>query len=274
MIRSNTFRIALVIAICLLVLVFGFGGGFGPKANNSLVNDVPIAHFAHRGGDAQFPENCLEGIAHSITLGYTGVELDIHETKDRVFVLFHDDTCKRLLGIDGLVSEKDLSELQEPVLLRHSIPSRSHVPTLDAALSRIGDTLLIYLDTKFNGLDQADSLARLIARHHAEKFTLVASSSITFLTYLEFHHPELNTVLEGFDKGEEWTYWLFPKTFRPDFLSSFDDEVDDAHIAWLREHGLLANKLVYGMDSAGYVRMRAAGITRLIVDEGVPAIGR
>ena len=44
--------------------------------------------------------------------------------------------------------------------------------------------------------------------------------------------------------------------------------------AWLKEHGLLANKLVYGMDSAGYERMRALGITRLIVDEGVPVIGR
>ena len=263
-----------MIAICLLVLVFGIGGGFGPKANHSRLNIVPLAHFAHRGSDAVFPENSLEGIAHSIALGYTGVELDIHETKDHVFVLFHDDTCKRLLGMDGLVTDKDLRTLEGPVLLRHSIPSGCHIPTLDAALSRIGDTLLIYLDAKFSGLDQADSLAKLIARHHAEEITLVASSSITFLTYLEFHHPELNTVLEGFDQGEEWTYWFFPKSFRPDFLSSFDDEVNDEHIGWLREHDLLANKLVYGMDSAGYVRMRTVGITRLIVDEGVPVIGR
>ena len=175
---------------------------------------------------------------------------------------------------DGLVTDKDLRTLEGPVLLRHSIPSGCHIPTLDAALSRIGDTLLIYLDAKFSGLSQADSLAKLIALHQAEEITLVASSSITFLTYLEFHHPELNTVLEGFDQGEEWTYWFFPKSFRPDFLSSFDDEVNDEHIGWLREHDLLANKLVYGMDSAGYVRMRTAGITRLIVDEGVPVIGR
>ena len=103
---------------------------------------------------------------------------------------------------------------------------------------------------------------------------LIASSSIPFITSLEYHHPELNTVLEGFDKGEEWTWWLFPKNFRPDFVSSFAFEVDEDHVAWLKEHGLLANKIVYGMDSAGHERMRALGITRFIVDEGVPVIGR
>ena len=43
---------------------------------------------------------------------------------------------------------------------------------------------------------------------------------------------------------------------------------------WLRDHDLLENKIVYDMDSATYERLRALGVTRFIVDEGEPVIGR
>jgi glycerophosphoryl diester phosphodiesterase len=273
MIRGIWFRALLVLLAFLLILVFPIGGGFGAKTNDSTLNTLPLAHFAHRASDAVFPENCTEGIEHAQSLGYTGVEVDVRETKDQVFVLIHDDSCRRLLGLMGLVEEKNLRELLSMPLRRHSVPTPYQLTTLDSALNRCNAHLLFYLDIKVNGLGQADRLAELIKRHGVQAHVLIASSSIPFITYLEFRYPELNTVLEGFDKGEECTYWLFPKNFRPDFLSSFDDEVDEPHVAWLRDNGLLAHKLVYGMDSAGYVRMRAAGITRLIVDEGVPVIG-
>jgi glycerophosphoryl diester phosphodiesterase len=271
--KSKWLRFLLVLIVILLVLAFGIGGGFGKKTNNSRLNAIPLAHFAHRAGDAVLPENTAEGVAHSLALGYDGVEIDIHATSDNVFVLLHDDSCQRMLGVDGTVDQHTYAELEEQPLRNHTIPTGLHIARLDSVLSRFGDSLLFYLDIKVTGRDQADSIARLVERY-APRNVLIASSSIPFITSLEFHHPELNTVLEGFDKGEEWTWWLFPRNFRPDFLSSFDDEVDEHQIDWLREHGLLANKLVYGMDSAGYGRMRALGITRLIVDEGVPVIGR
>ena len=272
--RSKWPRFSLVLLVALLVLVFGVGGGFGKKANSSRLNGIPIAHFAHRPGDAVLPENTAEGVARSLASGYNGVEIDIHATSDGVFVLLHDDSCQRMLGIDGTVDQHTYAELKDLPLQNHTVPTALRIARLDSVLARYGDSLLFYLDIKVTGRDQADSIARLVERFAPEENVLIASSSIPFITSLEFHHPELNTVLEGFDKGEEWTWWLFPKNFRPDLVSSFDDEVDEEHVAWLKEHGLLANKLVYGMDSAGYERMRALGITRLIVDEGVPVIGR
>lgn len=270
MMRSVSFRIALVMAAALLVLVFPVGGGFGPKANDCRLNALPVAHLAHRASDAVLPENCMEGIAHSLKLGYDGVEIDIHETRDHVFVLFHDDSSQRLLGIDGTIAEHSFAEVRDIPLRRHSYPTTSRIARLDSALARYADSLLFYIDMKVSGLDQADSIALLVMRYAPAANVMIASSSIPFITYLEFHHPALNTVLEGFDNGEEWTWHLFPKNFRPDFVSSFDDEVDEAHTAWLREKGLLANKLVYGADSAGYARMRQLGISRFIVDEGLP----
>lgn len=270
----RTIRTVVVAVALLFAFAFIIGGGFGPKTNDSRLNALPIVHFAHRAGDAVLPENTAEGIAHSLALGYEGVEIDIHATSDNVFVLFHDDSCKRMLGIEGTVDEHTWAELKDLPLRRHTVPTGIHLARLDSVLARYGDSLLFYLDIKVTGRGNAQAIARLVERFAPRENVLIASSSIPFITSLEYGHPELNTVLEGFDKGEEWTWWLFPRNFRPDFVSSFGFETDSAQVAWLRDHQLLRNKIVYDMDSTTYARLSAIGITRFIVDEGVPAIGR
>jgi hypothetical protein len=43
-------------------------------------------------------------------------------------------------------------------------------------------------------------------------------------------------------------------------------------VAWLRKQSLLANKIVYGVDSAEHARMTGLGISRFIVDEGLQVV--
>lgn len=270
--RKRWIGFASVLLISWLVLAFGIGGGFGKKSNTSHLDKLPIAYFAHRAGDAVLPENCAEGVARSIVQGYAGVEIDIHATRDGVFILFHDDSCQRMLGIEGTVAEHTFAELKDIPLRNHSVPTELRIARLDSVLARYGDSLLFYLDIKLTGRDQAERIAQLVERHAPKENILIASSSIPFLLSLEYGHPEINTVLEGFDKGEEWTWWLFPKKFRPDFVSSFAFETDNAQVAWLRKQSLLANKIVYGVDSAQHARMTGLGISRFIVDEGLQVV--
>lgn len=270
--RKRWIGFASVLLISWLVLAFGVGGGFGKKAHTSHLDKLPIAYFAHRAGDAVLPENCAEGVARSIAQGYAGVEIDIHATRDGVFILFHDDSCQRMLGIEGTVAEHTFAELKDIPLRNHSVPTELRIARLDSVLARYGDSLLFYLDIKLTGRDQAERIAQLVERHAPKENILIASSSIPFLLSLEYGHPEINTVLEGFDNGEEWTWWLFPKKFRPDFVSSFAFETDNAQVAWLRKQSLLANKIVYGVDSAEHARMTGLGISRFIVDEGLQVV--
>lgn len=270
--RKRWIGFASVLLISWLVLAFGIGGGFGKKSNTSHLDKLPIAYFAHRAGDAVLPENSAEGVARSIVQGYAGVEIDIHATRDGVFILFHDDSCQRMLGIEGTVAEHTFAELKDIPLRNHSVPTELRIARLDSVLTRYGDSLLFYLDIKLTGRDQAERIAQLVERHAPKENILIASSSIPFLLSLEYGHPEINTVLEGFDKGEEWTWWLFPKKFRPDFVSSFAFETDNAQVAWLRKQSLLANKIVYGVDSAEHARMTGLGISRFIVDEGLQVV--
>ena len=266
-------RVLLVIIVLVLIVVFPIGGGFGAGTPCALLSTYDTVLFAHRAGAVVFPENSFEGVRRAHRLGYDGVELDIHETADGRFVLIHDDSCQRMLGLNERVDQLRLDQLRSAHLRLNGAATDCRIATLDTVLSVFGDSLLFYLDTKITGLGQSDRLAQLIEAHHALDRTVVATSSIPFLLWLEFRHPEVNTVLEGFDKGEEWTYGIFPRKFRPDLLSSFAFETDSAHAAWLRAHDLLREKIVYGLDSAALARARALGISRFIVDEGVPRVG-
>ncbi|MBQ9745995.1 MAG: glycerophosphodiester phosphodiesterase [Clostridia bacterium] len=81
--------------------------------------------YAHRGLHGEgVPENSLEAFELACRAGY-GIELDVHVTADDKLVVFHDDTLKRMCGIDEKTESKTLAELQALTLggTEHRIPS-------------------------------------------------------------------------------------------------------------------------------------------------------
>jgi glycerophosphoryl diester phosphodiesterase len=70
--------------------------------------------YAHRGlhdNDTDAPENSMPAFRKAVEAGY-GIELDVQLTKDRVPVVFHDFTLKRICGQPGKVSDYTFEELQ------------------------------------------------------------------------------------------------------------------------------------------------------------------
>ena len=70
---------------------------------------------AHRGSpkSANFPENTIPAFREAVELGADGFELDIHLTKDKELVVFHDYRLKRLMGVPGGVSSLDSREISQ-----------------------------------------------------------------------------------------------------------------------------------------------------------------
>lgn len=52
--------------------------------------------FAHRGLSSLYPENSMVAFRAARDAGVPGVELDIHLSRDRRLVVFHDDTTGRI----------------------------------------------------------------------------------------------------------------------------------------------------------------------------------
>lgn len=70
--------------------------------------------YAHRGlhdNATDAPENSLRAFKKAVDAGF-GIELDVQMSKDKVPVVFHDFTLKRICGAEGKVCEYTYAELQ------------------------------------------------------------------------------------------------------------------------------------------------------------------
>lgn len=78
-----------------------------------------------------FPENSQAAFQRAVEYGY-GIELDVHLSKDNIPVVFHDDSLKRICGIDGNLKDYTYQQLQNFRLLgtEQTIPSFADVLAL------------------------------------------------------------------------------------------------------------------------------------------------
>ncbi|MDR1894494.1 MAG: glycerophosphodiester phosphodiesterase [Spirochaetales bacterium] len=83
------------------------------KTSAGLFKDPPPLLFAHRGYSSRAPENTLAAFALARDQGIPGIELDVHLTTDRRLAVFHDDTLKRICGVDRAVEDCSSDELRE-----------------------------------------------------------------------------------------------------------------------------------------------------------------
>ena len=67
---------------------------------------------AHRGYPLRYPENTLPGLRAAIAAGARYLEFDIQLTRDHVPVLLHDASLLRTAGIDRLIMELTVAELE------------------------------------------------------------------------------------------------------------------------------------------------------------------
>lgn len=110
----------------------------------------PVAASFHRGANRYAPENTLPAIETAVTLEADYVEIDVRTTKDGKFVLMHDVAVNRTTNGQGKVRDLTLAEIRR--LDAGSWFGKPYsgvgVPTLDEALSALGDTAGVYLDAK------------------------------------------------------------------------------------------------------------------------------
>jgi glycerophosphoryl diester phosphodiesterase len=66
---------------------------------------------AHRGRSAGYPDNTLAAFRAAIDSGFTEIECDVQQTRDRVLVLCHDLDMSQIAGVDKSFADSDYAEL-------------------------------------------------------------------------------------------------------------------------------------------------------------------
>ena len=227
-------------------------------ANNKIL-------FAHR-GLPKFAENSWESFKQSQSLGLNSIECDVQFTKDNKLIIFHDKNAERLLGIDQNIKDLIWTDIESKAIIHNNEITEQYVLSLDELLRLSSDFHYLYLDFKTTNKTIADSLLVLMEKHQAYERVLIADANILFLAYVKYKTPQIKTVLEGFNKGKEWTYYLIPSSLKPEYFASFFSEVDDKHIKFLNEYNLMDCKIVYGINKSNFQQAVDMGLKHMIID--------
>ncbi len=254
-----------ILFICAILILIAFVDFNKDEDKDHDFNTSDKMLFAHR-GLAEFAENSWQGFKQSETLGFNSIECDVQFTKDNKLIIFHDKNAKRLLGIDKNIEDLMWSEIEAKAIIHNNEISEQYVLSLDELLRLSSDFQYLYLDFKKTNKTIADSLLVLMEIHQAYERLLIADANILFLGYLKHKMPQIKTVLEGFNKGKEWTYYLMPSSLKPDYFASFFTEVDDKHLQFLNEQNLMPRKLVYGINKSNFQQAVNMGLKHLIID--------
>ena len=104
----------------------------GENMFNKVKNGVIIA--GHRGNPVAYPENTIESFNAAISAGADVIETDVHETKDGVLVLMHDENVNRMTGVDKNIADMTLSEIKS-LTITGKDGAAYKIPTLDEFLA-------------------------------------------------------------------------------------------------------------------------------------------
>lgn len=126
-----------------------------PRNKPSYECSDSVRVIAHRGAHNHtegIVENTLAAFDRAKKLGCWGIELDVHSTADKVLVVHHDDTLKRLWKINQSINLMSFKEL------RALVPD---IPSLQEVVQAYGSTLHLFIELKGSFLDE-DLLERTL----------------------------------------------------------------------------------------------------------------
>ena len=126
-------------AVCLLYL-FLIASRFRRRDMSAMTGHW----YAHRGlWNTERPENSLPAFRAAVESGY-GIETDVHLTRDDRLVVFHDDSLKRMCGVDRNIADCTLEELRACRLNG----TDCSIPTLDEFLETVGGRVPLLIEIK------------------------------------------------------------------------------------------------------------------------------
>lgn len=134
--------------------------------------------YGHRGASALLPENTLPAFERALADGANALELDVHHTSDRHFVVAHDPDGRRLAGEPERIRLVALERVKLWKLMAPGGEAAPHceVPTLDDVLEAFPGVPMS-IDLKPDDPRAVPDLLELLARHGAETRVTLASFS-------------------------------------------------------------------------------------------------
>jgi glycerophosphoryl diester phosphodiesterase len=171
-----------------------------------LLRQNPIAITGHRGAGGLANENSLSAIQLALQLKADRIEIDVHQTKDSVIVLMHDESLDRTTNGNGYIKHKTWAELSALTLKPYSTGSNvsESIPTLNEVLQLINGKAILLIELKQGHAYYPrieEQVIALIRKHKAEQWCIIHSFKENILEKIHLLAPEIPLhllVINGF----------------------------------------------------------------------------
>lgn len=133
-----------IVLLVLIILAVIYVFMVMPRVTDGADMDMQSADYAHRGLHGKgIPENSLAAFKEARDLGY-GIELDLRMSADGEIFVFHDDSLRRMCGVNGKISEMKSSEIKSLRLCK----TAEHIPTLKELLALVDGQVPLLIEIK------------------------------------------------------------------------------------------------------------------------------
>jgi glycerophosphoryl diester phosphodiesterase len=150
----------------------------------------------HRGAAGLAPENTITAIETGLAFKCDRIEIDVHQTKDSVLVMMHDETINRTTDGRGAIRNLTLSQLRNFHIKSSNMADsgRIAIPTLEEALQTIGGKCVLLIELKEGG-DYYPGIEKrvldLIRKYKAESWCMIHSFKEKILKDVHQLAPEI-----------------------------------------------------------------------------------
>ncbi len=183
--------------------------------------------YAHRGFhdiSSGVPENSLPAFLRAAESGY-GIEMDVQLTKDEQVVVFHDNTLKRICGLDVPVNSRTYEELHKLSLLG----TKEKIPLLSEVLGAVDGRVPLIVEIKMvDSKTRVCELADRVLQGYRGQYCIESFHPLAVWWYKR-HRPEivrgqLSADFVKEDGRETFPMWIVHHLLtnfltRPDFVS-------------------------------------------------------
>ena len=184
-------------------------------------------YYAHRGlhdNKSDAPENSMAAFEKAVNAGY-GIELDVQLSKDRIPVVFHDESLKRVCGVEGNVRDYTYEELQQFRIC----DSQEKIPLFSDFLKMVDGRVPLIVEIKIHeNADTVCSTADELLKNYQGPYCIESFNTMAVGWYKK-HRPEVirGQLSMNFNKpGKREAWYLFLVHYllcnfigRPDFIA-------------------------------------------------------
>ncbi|WP_101773657.1 glycerophosphodiester phosphodiesterase [Peptostreptococcus faecalis] len=186
--KSKVIRVILIIVI----LISGIGNFIMIKQG---ITYEPTLVIAHRGYTEDAVENSLESLEAASKVGANMVEIDIQQTKDKDFVVMHDENVKRMTGKSMNVYDSTLKQLQDLEMRQNGYTAK--VPSLEEFIDlskKLNVRILLEIKpTGHESKDMEESLVRMLKEKEIQHTVVIQSLNKDSIDRIKQIDPSIKT---------------------------------------------------------------------------------